>query len=91
IQGRHDAALEALRDAIDEGFVSLMSYDLWTLDQDPMVDSLRDDARFKAMKQELDLKIETMRKSVELAEEAGDWTELLGRVRGQLTASLQFN
>lgn len=86
IQGRKDAAIEALREAIDEGFVSLMSYDFWTLDQDPMVDNLRDDERFKAMKAELDLKIEVMRQNVERADETGDWTELLGRVRGQLTA-----
>ena len=90
IQGRHDAALEALRDAIDEGFVSLMAYDMWTLDQDPIVDDLRDDVRFIAMKEELDSKIEAMRRNVDSAEESGDWTELLGKVRGeQMAAALQ--
>jgi len=91
IQGRKDAALDALRDAVDEGFVSLMSYDFWTLDQDPMIDSLRDDARFKVMKEELDQRIEVMRENVERADESGDWSDLLGQVRGQLTASIQFN
>ena len=92
IRGQREAAIEALRDAIDEGFVSLMSYDFWTLDQDPMINDLRDDARFQAMQKELDLKIETMRKNVERAEKAGDWTELLGKVRGeQMTAALQVN
>jgi TolB-like protein/tetratricopeptide (TPR) repeat protein len=92
IQGQRDAAIEALRDAIDEGFVSLMSYDFWTLDQDPIVDNLRDDSRFKAMQQELNQRIETMRENVERAEEAGDWSELLGKVRGELlTAALQVN
>lgn len=91
IQGRRDAALEALRDAIDEGFVSLMSYDFWTIDQDPMIDSLRDDAQFKVMKQELDQRIEVMRENVERADESGDWSELLGQVRGQLTASAKFD
>ena len=91
IQGRRDAALDALRDAIDEGFVSLMSYDYWTLDQDSMIDNLRDDMRFEAMKNELDRRIELMRQNVERADESDDWSELLGRVRGQLTASIQFN
>ena len=82
LRGRKDAALDALREAIDEGFISLMSYDMWTLDQNPMIDTLRDDERFKSMKQELDLKIETMRDNVERAEESDDWDELLNRVRG---------
>ena len=92
IQGRRDAAIEALRDAIDEGFVSLMSFDFWTLNQDPIVDDLRDDSRFKAMQQELNQRIEAMRKNVERAEERDDWSELLGKVRGeQLTAALHVN
>jgi hypothetical protein len=87
IQGRRDAALDALREAVDEGFVSLMSYSMWTLDQDPMIDDLRDDPRFEGLKLELDQRIEMMRENVEQAEEAGDWSELLNRVRGQLTAA----
>jgi TolB-like protein/Tfp pilus assembly protein PilF len=89
LRGSNDAALDALRDAIDEGFVSLVSYDIWTLDQNPMIDGLREDERFKAMKLELDRKIELMRENVERAEEANDWNELLDRVRGEeLVASL---
>lgn len=88
IRGRTDAALDALREAIDVGFVSLMSHDMWSLDQDPMIDDLRDDVRFKAMKQELDQKIEIMHENVERAEASGDWSELLGRVRRPLTAAL---
>jgi tetratricopeptide (TPR) repeat protein len=88
LRGRNDAALDALRDAIDEGFVSLMSYEMWTLDQNLIIDALRDDERFKAMKLELDRKIEVMRENVERAEEADDWSELLNRVRGdELIAS----
>ena len=90
LRGRTAAALDALRDAIDEGFISLMSYDMWTLDQDPMVDTLRGDDRFKTMQLELDEKIEIMRDNVERADESGDWSRLLNRVRGgEFTASLQ--
>jgi len=89
IQGRRDAALDALRDAIDEGFVSLLSYDYWTVDQDPMIDNLREDARFEVMKLELEQRIDSMRENVERAEELDDWSELLGQTRGQLTASVR--
>ena len=60
-----------------------MSYDMWTLDQNPMIDPLREDERFKEMKLELDQKIEIMRDNVERAEDADDWSELLNRVRGE--------
>lgn len=83
LRGRKDAALDALRDAIDEGFVSLISYGMWTLDQNPMIDPLREDERFKEMKLELDQKIEIMRDNVERAEESDDWSELLNRVRSE--------
>jgi tetratricopeptide (TPR) repeat protein len=89
LRGRKDAALDALRDAIDEGFVSLISYEMWTLDQNPMIDTLRGDERFKTMKLELDRKIEVMRDNVERADESDDWSELLNRARGnELIASL---
>ena len=88
IQGHKEAALDALREAIDEGFVSLLVYEFWTIDQDVMVDSLRGDPRFEAMLLELREKIDTMRDNVQEAEESGDWNDLLNRVRGQLAASV---
>jgi TolB-like protein/Tfp pilus assembly protein PilF len=90
LRGRRAAALDALRDAIDEGFVSLMSYSMWTLDQDPMINTLREDEQFKGMKIELERKIELMRENVQQADESGDWSELLNRVRGgEIIASLR--
>jgi TolB-like protein len=91
IQGRHDAAIEAFRDAVDEGFVSLLSYEMWTIDQDVLIDDLRDDPRFEAMRLEIQEKIDIMRDNVRRADESGNWSELLGRTRGQLTASLSPN
>jgi TolB-like protein/Tfp pilus assembly protein PilF len=90
IQGRKNAALDALRDAIDEGFVSLVSFEMWTLDQDILIDNLRDDPRFEAMRDELHGLIEAMRDNVRRAEETGDWSELQNRVRGQLTAAVRL-
>jgi hypothetical protein len=37
---------------------------------------------------ELREKIDTMRDNVQEAEESGDWSDLLDRARGQLTASV---
>ena len=90
IQGRNEDALGALRQAIDEGFVSLMAHDYWTIDQDMLLDPLRGDPRFEAMRLEMDDKIETMRDNVHRAKETGDWSELRDRVRTQVvtTASL---
>ncbi len=88
VQGRKDAALDALREAIDAGFVSLMVYDYWTLDQDVLLDNLRDDPRFEAMRLELHEVIDRMRENVRQADESGDWKELLGRARPDLRAAL---
>jgi hypothetical protein len=88
IQGRKEAALDALREAIDEGFVSLLIYEFWTIDQDVLIDSLRGEPRFEAMLLELREKIDTMRDNVQEAEESGDWNDLLNRVRGQLIAAV---
>ena len=87
VQGRKDAALDALRDAIDGGFVSLMSFEIWTLDQDILIDNLRDDPRFEAMRDELHGLIEAMRENVHRAEETDDWSELQNRVRNQVVAA----
>lgn len=90
IQGRTDAALDALRQAIDEGFVSLMAYDFWTIDQDVLLDDLRDDPRFQAMLLELHEIIDRMRRNVDEAEETGNWDVLLDRTRGELTAAVRL-
>jgi TolB-like protein/tetratricopeptide (TPR) repeat protein len=90
IQGRKEAALDALREAIDEGFVSLMSYEYWTLDQAVFVDSLRDDPRFEAMRLELHGIIDGMRQNVHEADDSGNWDALLDRAREELTAAVRL-
>jgi len=88
VQGRKDAAINALREAIDAGFVSELVYDFWTLDQDALLDSLRDDPRFEAMRLELHEVIDQMRENVRQADESGEWNELLSRARPDLRAAL---
>ena len=66
-----------------------MAFDFWTLDQDVLIDTLRDDPRFEAMRLELHEKIDQMRENVRRADESGDWSELTNRARGRLTARLR--
>jgi len=76
LQGRPEAALDALRDAIDQGFVSLVPYELWSIDQDPTIDSLRTHPRYESMRLELEERMDTMRQSIENAHASGDWQTL---------------
>ena len=88
LQGRTSAALDTLRDAIDEGFVSEMPFDFWTADEDPLIASLRSEPRFMEMRTEVGAQIDAMRQNVEAARAADDWTELRSLAASRLTASI---
>ena len=64
-----------------------MSFEMWTLDQDILINNLRDDPRFEAMRDELHGLIDGMRDNVRRAEETGEWSELQNRVRNQVVAT----
>jgi tetratricopeptide (TPR) repeat protein len=81
LQGRPEAALDALRDAIDDGFVSLIPFELWRIDQDPLLESLRIDPRFESMIDELEERMDAFRRSIEQARETGNWQTLRDRAR----------
>jgi tetratricopeptide (TPR) repeat protein len=81
LMGRKEDALNALRQAIDEGFRSPVVFDNWLLDYDPLLTSIHDDARFTAMMSELDALNVAMYTNVQIAEESGDWKPLAGRAR----------
>ena len=80
LMGRKTAALDALRDAIDAGFVSLYPFDFWSIDKDPLVDSLRGDPRYENMRAELGEKLDFQRRNVEHADATGNWQPLLDKV-----------
>lgn len=86
--GRKSAALVALREAIDDGFAGYRSHSLWTIDNDPMIAPLRGDPAYEAMREELERRIEALRRNVEAAEQTGDWTPLLDKVRNRATAAM---
>jgi TolB-like protein len=89
LQGRISAALDTLRDAIDEGFVSQMPFDFWTVDVDPLLAPLLSEPRFIEMRAEVQAHIDTMRQTVEAARAADDWTELRSRASQNLSAAIR--
>ncbi len=79
LRGRHDAALDALSDAVEDGYVSSQAFDGWPLIDDPILNALRRDPRFEAIQQRIDNRIEIMRRNAEIAEESGNWQPLLAK------------
>ena len=77
LQGRPNAAIEALQSAVEEGFVSTQRFDAWPFDQDPIIEPLRTDPRFAEIERQINDRIEEMRENVEKARSSGDWGELL--------------
>ncbi len=88
MQGRENAAIEALTQAVDEGFVSSNPFDGWPFDSDPIIEPLRRDPRFEVLRQRINDKLEEMRLNVEEAEATGDWSELLAKAES-VSAPLQ--
>ena len=87
LQGQVPSALDALRDAIDVGFVSELGFDFWGIDEDPLIASLRDEPRYLAMRQEMRDAVDTMNQNVSAAQEADNWSELRARATSGLSAS----
>lgn len=78
--GRPEAAIDALQDAVDAGFVSLRPFELWSIDQSPLIDSLRSNPRYEAIRGSIEHEIDIARRLVEEAEAEKDgWANLRAR------------
>jgi len=82
LQGKTLEALDAFRDAIDEGFRGTVVSNGWPLAYDPYLNSLRDQPGFQAMVGELDDNIARMQQRVADAEQSGNWDELRALAAG---------
>jgi len=87
LQGDNDAAIATLREAVDEGFRSLLAFDSWNLEMDPYLEAIRDRPAFREIVAEINADVAVMRARVEQAEASGDWDELLGVAGHSSTAS----
>ena len=74
--GRNEDALGALRSLIDDGFREPVLTDLWSLEQDPFLASLRGDQRFESMLDDVNRSLGEMYERVLQAERMGDWEGL---------------
>lgn len=74
--GRKEDALQALRTAVDEGYRGSIAYDNWLLDDDPYLESLRDDQRFDEIVSEIEALNAEMYERIVDAEESGNWAAL---------------
>ena len=83
MRGRPSAAIEALTEAVDEGYVSSVSFDLWAFEDDPIIASLKDDPRYETLRKRMYEKIEVMRLEVLKARAANDWSTLLAKAGTQ--------
>ena len=76
LQGKTREAMDAFRDAIDEGFRGTVASNGWPLALDPYLVSLRGQPGFEAMVSELDDAVARMRQRVVQTEQSGNWDEL---------------
>ena len=83
MRGRPNAAIEALTEAVDEGFVSSVSFDLWAFEDDPILEPLRNDPRYELLRSRMYEKIEVMLLEVERARATNDWKPLLAKAGTQ--------
>ena len=74
--GRKEDALSALRAAVTAGHRSSIPNNNWLLEDDPFLDSIRDDSRFADIVSELEALNGAMHSRVIEAEESGDWAPL---------------
>ena len=79
MRGQYGAALDALQEAVDAGYVSSYIFDGWPFVDDPILEPLRNDPRFSTLQQRMTERVDAMRRQFEAAQASGDWSTLLDR------------
>ena len=54
---------------------------MWSIDEDPLLDTLRSNPRYEIMRLELEERMESLRENIERARETDDWQSLRDRSR----------
>ncbi len=78
--GQRQFALNALEEAVREGFVGLQLFDFWSIEENPLLDTLRDDPRFTAIVDDIAARQRALRDSVKAAEAEDNWRPLLAKL-----------
>ena len=78
--GQQQFALNALEAAVNEGFVGLQLFDFWSMEENPLLDTLRDDPRYAAIIDDIEERQRILRESLKIAEANDDWKPLLARL-----------
>ena len=81
VMGETDRALAKLREAVDAGWRAVPFVTIWSLEEIPYLESLRDEPEFQAMVAEINADLARMRESADEAEASGNWQPLLDRAR----------
>jgi TolB-like protein/tetratricopeptide (TPR) repeat protein len=71
--GRVEDAISAFREAVADGFRSSLMQDLWPIEDDPYLASIRDDKRFVAILSRVNADLDRMRDNTMEAESSGNW------------------
>ena len=74
--GQVEDAISAFRDAVAEGYRTSILFSFWPVEDDPYLDSIKDDERFVALLGEINADIRRMRDNADDAESSGDWSIL---------------
>ena len=74
--GRKEDSLNALSELVNDGFRSSALFNVWTLDEDPYLATLRDDPRFGEISDRMMQSVDAMYRRVIEAESSGDWESL---------------